>query len=87
MIAVLLSGLEGPILVQGHTYAGAMPSWETLGDEEIARVLNYALTAWGNDSSLPKGFSFILPEEVAAGRPELRDPSSVHALREALALP
>lgn len=87
LIAVLLFGLEGPIVVHGQTYDGIMPNWESLADEEIAAVLNHALTAWGNDSDLPKGFSIILPEEVAAGRPELRDTSSVHALREALALP
>ncbi|MGB7123081.1 MAG: cytochrome c, partial [Bradyrhizobium sp.] len=45
---VLLFGLEGAISVNGNTYAGAMPAWNALGDDDIAAVLNYVSNAWDN---------------------------------------
>ncbi len=48
LVAILLNGLQGPVRVGGAAFDNAMPGWSILRDEEIAAVLNYIRTAWGN---------------------------------------
>jgi mono/diheme cytochrome c family protein len=82
---VLLFGLEGAISVNGGNYAGAMPSWQALSDNDIAAVLNYVSTAWDNGKSLPPGFKPFTADEIKALRtPELTS-AEVYALRAATA--
>jgi mono/diheme cytochrome c family protein len=82
---VLLFGLEGAITVNGGNYAGAMPSWQALSDNDIAAVLNYVSTAWDNAKSLPAGFKPFTADEIKALRtPELTS-AAVYALRAATA--
>ncbi|MGA7940523.1 MAG: c-type cytochrome [Bradyrhizobium sp.] len=77
----LLFGLEGAISVNGNTYAGAMPAWNALGDDDIAAVLNYVSNAWDNGKSLPSGFRPFTADEIKALRsPELTS-AQVYALR------
>lgn len=45
---VLRYGLKDTILVNGRTYAEAMPGVATLSDIHIANILNYVNHAWGN---------------------------------------
>ncbi len=49
-IAILLHGIQGPLKVNGVAYNGAMPAWESLGDEKIAAVLTYIRSEWGNNA-------------------------------------
>jgi len=78
---VLLFGLEGEINVNGNTYAGQMPAWNALGDNDIADVLNYVSNAWDNGKSLPSGFKPFTSDEIKALRaPELTS-TQVYALR------
>jgi mono/diheme cytochrome c family protein len=80
---VLLFGLEGEISVNGGNYAGAMPSWQALSDNDIAAVLNYVSSAWDNGKSLPSGFKPFTSDEIKALRaPELTS-AAVYALRTA----
>jgi mono/diheme cytochrome c family protein len=79
---LVLFGLTGAIEVNGNTYDGVMPSWATLGDDEVAAVINHVLHAWGNDAKLPKDFTPILPAEIAAARADGLTQEQVHALRE-----
>ena len=82
---VLLFGLEGEISVNGNAFAGAMPAWNTLSDDDIAGVLNYVSTAWDNGQSLPAGFKPFTADEIKALRtPELTS-ASVYALRSGTA--
>jgi mono/diheme cytochrome c family protein len=67
MARVVLFGLTGAIEVEGTPYNGAMPSWSSLGDAELAAVIDHVLTTWGNDQHLPKDFKPIVPAEIAAG--------------------
>jgi mono/diheme cytochrome c family protein len=62
LIAIVLHGIQGSIKVHGTVYNGAMPAWETLGDEKVAAVLSYVRNEWGN--SAPN----ISKEAVAAIR-------------------
>jgi nitrite reductase (NO-forming)/hydroxylamine reductase len=60
-----LFGLSGPITVNGQDYNGVMPSMGYLADEDLAAVLTYVFSAWGNTGSA------VSVEEVAALRAEL----------------
>ncbi|MCS7170062.1 MAG: cytochrome c, partial [Candidatus Kapabacteria bacterium] len=58
-IRVVLHGLQGRIERQGKVYNGVMSAWGTvLSDDDIAAVLTYARTAWGNSASP------VMPEQV-----------------------
>jgi len=82
---VLLFGLEGEINVNGNAFAGQMPPWNALSDDEIAAVINYVSNAWDNGKSLPPDFKPFTPEEIKALRaPELTS-AQVYALRSGAA--
>jgi cbb3-type cytochrome c oxidase subunit III len=61
MIAVVVNGRTGPLVVNGKTYNGQMPTWKgQLSDADIAAVASYVRFAWGNDGSP------VTEQEVAA---------------------
>jgi mono/diheme cytochrome c family protein/heme/copper-type cytochrome/quinol oxidase subunit 4 len=87
MIHTVLWGLQGEISVDGQTYNGIMTPWGSLmDDEQIAAVLNYVLTSWGNDALL-EDFTPITPEEVAAERENSMTAQEVYDSRAALGIP
>ena len=64
-IRIVLRGLKGPITVEGHSFTSEMQEWGTsFSDAELAAVLTYARSQWGNHASA------ITAEQVApsAGR-------------------
>ena len=53
LISTVLNGRSGPMQVNGRTYGGAMPAWKgQLSNAEIAAVLSYIRSAWGNKASI-----------------------------------
>lgn len=51
LILIVLHGLRGPIEVDGQTYDALMPrTGHRFDDEEIAEILTYVRTSWGNDA-------------------------------------
>ncbi len=51
IIGTVLNGKTGPITINGKTYSGAMPIWHhKLSTAEIAAVLTYVRSAWGNNA-------------------------------------
>ena len=49
LVRILLHGVTGPIEVAGETFNSMMPPWgATLKDADIAAVLTYARSTWGN---------------------------------------
>ena len=51
---ILLHGINGKITVAGAEYSGAMPSFQQLGDAELAAVVSYVRSIWSNKAeSLP----------------------------------
>ena len=49
---IILHGITGPIEVAGETYNGMMPPWGgTMKDADIAAVITYVRSAWGNKAS------------------------------------
>jgi mono/diheme cytochrome c family protein len=81
----LLFGLEGEISVNGNNYAGAMPAWGALGDDDIAAVLNFVSNAWDNSKSLPADFKPFTPDEIKTLRATPLTSAQVYALRSGVA--
>jgi len=59
LVKIMLHGLQGPIQVKGETYNNAMPPWQQLKDDQIASILTYIRSEWGNQAPP------ITPEFVA----------------------
>ncbi|NJO12199.1 MAG: nitrite reductase, copper-containing [Gammaproteobacteria bacterium] len=47
-IDIVLNGLSGPITVNGESFNSVMPPMSQLNDDEIANILTYVLSSWGN---------------------------------------
>lgn len=63
LIKIVLHGLMGQIEVKGIKYNNVMSPWgSALDDEEIANVLTYVRSSWGNTGGL------VTAEEVKAIR-------------------
>jgi len=58
LIAIMMKGLTGKIEVNGEVYKNFMPSHAQLTDEEIANVLSYIRSSFGNN------FEAVTPEMV-----------------------
>lgn len=63
IIRIVLNGLTGPIEVAGQQYNNTMLPWrDTLKDEEIAAVLTFIRSEWGNKAPP------VTPDQVAKVR-------------------
>ncbi len=72
IIRIVLHGLQGPIKIKGQDFvsSAAMPPWrDLLKDEDIAAVLTYIRSDWGNKAEAVK------PEQVKAIRDATKDKS------------
>lgn len=48
LVRIVLSGLSGPIQVNGQHYDSIMPPMSQLTDDEIANILTFVRNGWGN---------------------------------------
>jgi mono/diheme cytochrome c family protein len=62
LIGLLLNGQQGEITVNGQVFRGVMPTHQFLTDEQIADVLTYVRSNFGNSAGA------VTPEEVASIR-------------------
>jgi hypothetical protein len=87
LIEVVLNGMAGSIEVNGTTYAGLMPEFASLSDDEIAATLNQVLTKF-NSKELPNDFTPITAAEVHTARarkiPAARMPDERKSLMDEL---
>jgi mono/diheme cytochrome c family protein len=61
VIHIVKNGLTGPVKVNGKTFNGQMPAWKgQLSDGDIAAVISYVRTSWGNKASA------VTPAQVTA---------------------
>ncbi len=81
---VAVNGIEGPIEVGGQKIDNAMPPFDFLSDEEIAAVVNYVRSKWGNDALAPADMPPLDAAAVAKVREKPMTAQEVHALRESL---
>lgn len=62
-INIVLKGLHGPVTVNGKTFNSEMPPvGADLSDEEVAAILSYVRTSWGNQGDI------VMPDEVKGVR-------------------
>ncbi len=66
LVQIPLHGILGVLKVKGAAYNGAMPVFDALSDAEIAAVLSYVRTQWGNAAPA------VSAATVAAGREATR---------------
>lgn len=62
LIGVLVNGLEGEIVVNNQVYHTAMPAHNYLSDKDIADVLTFVRSSFGNSASP------VTPDEVRTFR-------------------
>lgn len=67
-IMVMLYGHKSGLCVNEVKYANTMPSWSHLDDKEIADIVTYYLTSWGNKKNLTQGVSPVTVSDVAEQR-------------------
>jgi mono/diheme cytochrome c family protein len=84
IIQVLLYGLQGPITVRGVRYNAVMPAHAHLSNAELAAVLNFISTQWGN--AFPPRQTAFTAAEIQAQRARVMTPHQVHAARQRLGL-
>ena len=71
---IVLHGVSGPLQVKGVEYNGAMPPFgKQLGDAEIAAVLSFVRSQWGN-AAAP-----VTAEEVGSARESSADRAAPYA--------
>ena len=87
LATLLLYGLQGEINVSGQTYNGVMPAWAQLSDDDLAHVLNYVLSSWGNKDAVPADYPAFAPADIAAKRDAGLSSQQVYDLRKTLNLP
>ena len=63
---ILLHGVSGELVVMGNTYKGAMPSFQQLGDAELAAVASYIRSEWSNKADPIKADLFATERKANA---------------------
>lgn len=86
-LLVVLNGLQGQITVDGVNYAGQMPAFRQLTDDEIAAILNHLAAGFDNPATLPADFAEYTADEVAQARSLEMSAAEVHERRTELSLP
>ena len=81
---VVLNGLQGKLSVEGGEFDNAMPPFDFLSDAEIAAVISYVRSNWGNDALAPADMQPLDAATVAELRKTPLEPDEVHKRREEL---
>jgi mono/diheme cytochrome c family protein len=63
---ILLHGIDGEITVGGNTFKGQMPSFQQLGDAELAAVASYVRASWSNQAAAIKAEVFAAQRKANA---------------------
>ncbi len=50
LVLLMLNGHQGPMSVKGQNFNNAMPLWKQLPDDQIAAILTYIRSDWGNNA-------------------------------------
>ena len=81
LIRIVLNGMAGPIEVGGRKYDAVMTPLRYLKDQQVADVLNFVLTSWGNGSLLSPDHQPFTPDEVRKERVPVSSPKEMAAER------
>ena len=83
LVHVVSSGMTGAISVHSQVYNGVMQPWPTLKDQDVADVLNFALTTF-NAKFLARNFAPLTADEVKKYRTAGTALGDVHKERDTL---
>ncbi|HKW81656.1 MAG TPA: cytochrome c [Casimicrobiaceae bacterium] len=78
-VLVVLHGLSGAIDVDGNAYDATMPPFDHLSNADIAAVINFVRTAWGDPRA--KAAAPLTADSVASRRAQSMTPAEVRAYR------
>lgn len=67
---ILLHGVNGELEVKGTAYKGAMPAWKSLSDDELAAVMSYIRSDWGNKAAEVSSATVAAQREATKSRTE-----------------
>jgi len=77
-IRIVLHGLQGHIQVEGRGFNGVMPAFGArLSDQELAAVLSYVRSAWGNGAAAVQPSSIAEVRRADAGRVRAMSPDEL----------
>jgi mono/diheme cytochrome c family protein len=76
-VLVILHGLQGKIEVRGNTFNSDMPGFDFLSNEEIAALVGYIRSAWGNEQLRPAGLYPLDADAVKQMRLSKKTPYDV----------
>jgi nitrite reductase (NO-forming)/hydroxylamine reductase len=65
VVASILQGMSGEMIVNGQKYNGVMPAMSQLSDTDVANIVSFIYASWGNTGNT------VTPKEVAAARKSL----------------
>ena len=81
LVMLVLNGLQGHFMVKGQAYNNAMAPWKQLTDEQIANILTYIRSDWGNNAPA------ITPIFVSQIRKETASVSDSYTQEQLMAMP
>ena len=81
LVMLMLHGHQGPMQVMGGSYNNAMPQWKQLSDDQIASILTYIRSDWGNKADA------VDPAYVAQVRKEHSDQTDPWTQAQLMAMP
>ena len=56
LIAIVLKGLQGPVVIEGKPFNNAMQAWEaSVHRSQLAAILTYVRSDWGNNAPADHG--------------------------------
>lgn len=67
VIRIVLKGLSGPVTVHGGQFNGQMPPWQQLSDAELAAVVSYVRSSWGNSAGAVTAADVAAERTASAG--------------------
>ncbi len=77
---ILLHGVTGDITVAGNSFKGSMPSFQHLGDAELAAVASYVRSAWGNKGAPVQAGVFAAERKAATRKAPFNGGAELKAL-------
>ena len=81
LVKNVLYGLQGPVMVKNMPFNNAMAPWNQLSDQQIAAVLTYIRSEWGNNAPA------ITPEFVTKVRADTKPRTEGWTMAELQAIP
>ncbi len=79
LASLMIGGLQGPIQVYGVKYNQVMPAFAEVNDADLAGVLNYVATSWGN--KFPAGQKTFTADDLKAARAKKPNAQTDYKLR------